>query len=439
MYEIICSEMTTYSNLEPLMIDFMDIMNNYNKAIIIFEYFTGYYYVNDVAQKIFSYPMNENNIESFIDAVDFSEASVLKQSKKIDFELLNIKVGVSFKQIIGQDTIKYIMCTLEDVVYIHDVEKEQSLDEMILKDIIGESSVISSLKHKIKKVSITDSTVLLMGETGTGKELFAKTIHRISNRKNNPFVAINCGAIPDTLIESELFGYEKGAFTGADLKGKVGKFEQANGGTIFLDEIENMSNLLQMKLLRVLEDRKIIRVGGMKEIPIDIRIIAATNYNLYEMVKKNEFRKDLYYRLNIVKLNIPDLKERHEDILLLSRHFIRIFSNKMKKKVFDLSEEVKAIFLGYSWEGNVRELRNSIEYAMNFEDSNYISKINLPEQFTSDVIEVNTEPVFKTIADLEREQIERALNHFGWDDKGRQRAAEVLGISRSSIYRKISK
>ena len=207
------------------------------------------------------------------------------------------------------------------------------------------------------------------------------------------------------MIESEVFGYEKGAFTGANQKGKPGKFEQANGGVIFLDEIENMSTFLQMKLLRVLEDRKVTRVGGLDEIPLDIRIVAATNYNLKEMIDKGQFRKDLYFRLNIVKLNIPSLKERGNDILLLSKYFIRILSNKMKKEILGLSQEVAEIFLNHEWEGNVRELRNTIEYALNFEESNYITRENLPEQFFINNTDIKTDMKFKTIDELEREQL----------------------------------
>ncbi|WP_432405094.1 sigma-54 interaction domain-containing protein [Wukongibacter sp. M2B1] len=431
---IISSAMPEFNNLDPLMIDFMDIMNNYNKAIMIFERMTGHVYINDVSQNVFAYPIHNEIILSLLNT-----ESNMKPQKAVHLRALNIKVDISYKHIKEKNQVKYTICTLDKVIPIHDEMIEHHVDETILNEMIGESPVITMLKKKIKKVARTDSTVLLMGETGTGKEMFAKTIHRVSPRNQSPFIAINCGAIPDSLIESELFGYEKGAFTGANQKGKLGKFEQASGGTVFLDEIENMSVLLQMKLLRVLEDRKVTRVGGVEEIPIDVRIIAATNYNLVEMIAKEEFRKDLYYRLNIVKLNIPNLKERHDDILLLSKHFIRIFCSKMRKEVLGLSKDVRDIFLNHPWEGNVRELRNTIEYAMNFEDSNYITKLNLPEQFMDESILFDREPTFKTIAEVEREYIERALNYFGWDDKGRIKAAEALGISRSSIYRKISK
>lgn len=291
----------------------------------------------------------------------------------------------------------------------------------------------------VKKAAKSDSTILIVGETGTGKEMFAKTIHRLSDRGGHPFVAINCGAIPDALIESELFGYDKGSFTGADTKGKIGKFEYGDKGTVFLDEIENMSVLLQMKLLRVLEERSLIRVGGLEEIPIDVRVLAATNTDLKSMVDRGEFRRDLYYRLNIIKLEVPKLSDREGDVLLLSQHFIKMFAIKMKKNVTGLSDEVVKLFLNQRWEGNVRELRNIIEYAMNFEETQHIERDSLPDHFFLNASDTGKIPSFRTLAEIERDEIERALNYFGWDDKGKVQVAKVLNISRSSIYRKVLK
>ncbi|CAH2212111.1 sigma-54 interaction domain-containing protein [Tepidibacter aestuarii] len=439
MYNIIYARDKEYSNMNPLISDYINIMNSYNKGILIFELFTDKVYINEVIEKIFEINKDNQKITNFMNKIRKDEILLNNTEEEIYINDFNTKIRVSLKKIKEKKEIKYIICTIEEVFLSNELNDHNKMDEMILKDIIGNSKEIVELKKKIKKASKTDSTILLMGESGTGKEVFAKAIHRISTRSDKPFVAINCGAIPDTLIESEIFGYEKGAFTGANQKGKQGKFEQANGGTIFLDEIENMSTFLQMKLLRVLEDRKVTRVGGLDEIPLDIRIIAATNYNLKEMVNKGQFRKDLYFRLNIVKLNIPNLKERSNDILLLSKHFIRIFSNKMKKEILGLSEEVAEIFLNYEWEGNVRELRNTIEYAMNFEESSYITKENLPEQFFSNNTNIKTDMKFKTIEELEQKAIERALDYFGWDEQGKQKASEVLGISRSSIYRKVNK
>lgn len=438
MHNIICCTNEVHFNMNPLIIDYIDIMNSYNKGILIFELSNNNIYINQNIEDVFEFNKGDEKINTFINKIMQNEIPFNGTQKEIYINNFNMRIRLILKNIKEKKEIKYIICTLEDVKLLNESNNCIKVDEIILKDIIGESKAVIELKKKIKKAAKTDSTILLMGDSGTGKEVFAKTIHRVSSRKDKPFIAINCGAIPDTLIESEIFGYEKGAFTGANQKGKPGKFEQANGGTIFLDEIENMSTFLQMKLLRVLEDRTAIRVGGLEEISLDVRIIAATNYNLEEMVSKGKFRKDLYYRLNIVKLNIPFLKERGNDILLLSKYFIRIFSKKMRKEMFDLSEDVKQIFLNYEWKGNVRELRNTIEYAMNFEESNYITKSNLPEQFFSNNIGFENNRQFKTIAELQKEAIEKALDYFGWDENGRQKAAEVLGISRSSIYRKVS-
>lgn len=226
-----------------------------------------------------------------------------------------------------------------------------------------------------------DSSVLLVGETGTGKELFARAIHTESRRKEHPFITINCGAIPESLIESELFGYEKGAFTGASNSGKHGKFYLADKGTIFLDEVETMPLYLQQKLLRVIENQVIERIGGGKSIPINVRIVAATNVHLDEMVEKGSFREDLFHRLNVVTLFIPPLRERGNDVLVLAQHFIEKFAGRFNKRILGLSEEVEEIFLNYSWDGNVRELQNTIEYAINMEQSNYINEENLPFKF----------------------------------------------------------
>lgn len=431
------SKSNAYLNLDPMLLNFMEIMNNYSKPVLLKEHASDHYFLNELAAKVFAFPIEERYILEFINKIDFNDFEAGKSQQAFFLETLNLDIKASLKQIVEDHTSKYTICTLEDMKNRAPKVTLSQPKDVLFKNIVGESQAIQGVKDKIKKVAKTNSSVLLVGETGVGKEMFAKAIHRMSERRDKPFVAINCGAIPDTLIESELFGYEKGAFTGANQQGKIGKFEQASGGTIFLDEVENMSMFLQMKLLRVLEDRKVMRVGSNKEMPIDVRIISATNNNLMTMIQEESFRLDLYYRLNIVKLNIPSLNERQDDIILLSYHFIKIFSVAMHKEIVDLSSEVKNIFRNHHWPGNVRELRNTIEYAMNFEESNMITKQSLPETFTGGQVDAPVNSHFKTIAEVERDYIEKALNYYGWDDKGRLKAAEVLGISRSSIYRKI--
>ena len=235
-------------------------------------------------------------------------------------------------------------------------------------DIQGVSPVIASLKQKLGRTALTSSTVLIRGESGTGKELFAHAVHSASNRALRPFIAINCSAIPESLLESELFGYDEGAFTGAKKDGKPGKFELARGGTIFLDEIGDMPLHLQSKLLRVLESLSIERLGGTEPITIDVRIIAATHRNLEEMIERREFREDLYYRLNVIPVLVPPLRERPEDIPVLIEHFLNIYCKKLERDPQEFDPWARTILNNYSWPGNVRELQNTIEYAINMSE-----------------------------------------------------------------------
>lgn len=313
---------------------------------------------------------------------------------------------------------------------------------MDFNDIIGESKAIREVKARAAKVARSNSTVLILGESGTGKEVFARAIHSAGAHGHKPFVAINCGAIPENLLESELFGYEEGAFTGARRGGKPGKFELANGGTLFLDEIANMSLYLQAKLLRVLQERQVERVGGTQVIPVDIRVIAATNKDLQEMVRRGRFREDLYYRLSVIPLVIPPLRERREDIPLLLEYYMRRFAKLLGKNIKGFSEEAMKICLEYSWPGNVRELINAVEYAINLEEGPLILPESLPPRLRQKKekipLPVNSLEV-KPLEQLEKEAISRALEIYGWSEEGKKRAAEALGISRATIYRKINK
>lgn len=314
---------------------------------------------------------------------------------------------------------------------------------MDFNDIIGISKAIREVKDKASKIARSNSTVLIVGESGTGKEIFARAIHTASTHSHKPFVPINCGAIPEHLLESELFGYEEGAFTGARRGGKPGKFELANGGTIFLDEIGNMSLYLQAKLLRVLQERQIERVGSTQVIPVDIRVIAATNSDLQDMVRRGRFREDLYYRLSVIPLVIPSLRERREDIPLLLEHYMRRFAGLMGKKIEGFSEEAMKLCMEYPWPGNIRELINAVEYAITLEEGQLIMPESLPTRMR-DGKEKRSMPVsahneIKPLEQLEREAISRALEVYGWTEEGKKQAAKMLGISRATIYRKISK
>ncbi|MEW6275997.1 MAG: sigma 54-interacting transcriptional regulator [Bacillota bacterium] len=324
-------------------------------------------------------------------------------------------------------------------------------------DIQTRNEPLLEIKSRLSRAALTDSTILICGESGTGKELFAQAIHNASYRAGGPFVAINCSAIPESLLESELFGYEEGAFTGARKGGKPGKFELARGGTLFLDEIGDMPLHLQSKLLRVLENRCIERVGGTKSIPIDVRIVAATNRNLEEMVERREFRGDLFYRLNVIPVLIPPLRERREDIPLLIDHFLTKYSLKMNRSRQELAGEALELLTAHHWPGNVRELQNAIEYAINMsEPGQKIGVEHLPRRIFAASAE--TETIENTnggekknpdkesqppktgkskLKEMEVKAIREALDRFGNSTEGKEKAARYLGISRATLYRRL--
>lgn len=305
--------------------------------------------------------------------------------------------------------------------------------------ILGESSEILDIKKKVKKISKYFSTVLITGESGTGKELFARAIHEESPRRDNHFVPINCAAIPDTLLESELFGYSKGAFTGADPHGKIGKIELANKGTLFLDEIGDMPLYLQAKLLRVLEQRKITKLGSNKPVSVDIRVIAATNKDLEELIKHKQFRKDLYYRLNVIPLQLPPLRERVGDIRLLTIFFINKFSKLFNKEIIMVEEEVWEYFNQYKWPGNIRELQNTIEYMVNMaEHQGVLCYTMLPAAILDNQDYYNNTNYFN-LELIEKRTIKRALDLHGdsWEEK--KKVADKLGIGIATLYRKLKK
>lgn len=312
-------------------------------------------------------------------------------------------------------------------------------------DIIGNNvDFIRALKDA-KKSAKMDSSVLIFGETGTGKELFAQSIHSASGRKLMPFIAQNCAAIPDSLLEGILFGSVKGSFTGAE--NRPGLFEQASGGTLFLDEINSMSPELQAKLLRVLQESYIRRIGGQKDIKIDVRIIAATNTDPQVLLKSNTFRKDLYYRINVVGVSLPTLNQRKDDIIELSEHFINEFNKKFKKDVWMLSENVMDLFQNYNWEGNIRELRNIIESSMNFvDDEHVIKKEHLPPHFIdkigNNIIHSHCsrfkdyEKLPNYLSDIERDIV---ISTFKISDFNITVTARKLGISRQNLQYKLKK
>ena len=305
--------------------------------------------------------------------------------------------------------------------------------------IIGESQDLERVKEEARMAAESPSTVLIQGESGTGKELFARAIHFQGSRGRAPFIPINCAAIPEQLLESELFGYEEGAFTGAKRGGKAGKFELANKGTIFLDEIGDMPLHLQAKLLRVLQESAIEKIGGTEYIPIDVRIIAATNKNLEQKVIEGEFREDLYYRLNVIPLNIPPLRDRMEDIDILVDSLLKKCNRKLGKRIDAIGAEALRILRNYPWPGNVRELENTIEYAVNMCSGNEISEEDFPKRLKAeeDIEQDRVHGKIMTIQELESREIKKALRFCEGSKQPIDQAAELLGISRATLYRKI--
>lgn len=302
------------------------------------------------------------------------------------------------------------------------------------KVIIGRSSGMRKVAKLVKKVAPTDSTVLVYGETGVGKELVANAIHRQSDRRNKPFVVVDCGALVETLFESELFGHVKGAFTGA-IETKHGKFELANGGTIFLDEISNVGSNIQAKLLRVIQEREVVKVGSVQKIEVDVRIIAATNKDLAEEIRAGRFREDLFYRLNVVPINLPPLRERKEDIPALVQYFLKKFNEKRKTNVAGMSEEAMRLLKTYDWPGNVRELENAIERAVIIAEGSVIQPDDLLYPALTSNVDSEHAPKGR-LADMENEEIGKALERFN-GHKGK--AAEYLGINRKTLREKIRK
>jgi len=304
------------------------------------------------------------------------------------------------------------------------------IDELnLLHQIVGTSAATRRLLEQVAMVSASDTTVLIRGESGTGKELIARAIHANSARRYMPIVVVNCGALSEGVLESELFGHEKGAFTGAQYRRK-GKFEMADGGTLFLDEIGDISLKTQVDLLRVLEEKKIFRVGGNVEIPINFRLIAATNKNLETMNAEGKFREDLYYRINVFSITIPPLRERREDIPLLADHFLKKFGRSMNRPVIRLSQSAREVLTNYDWPGNVRELQNAIERAVLVCKGQSIEAEDLP-------LSINHENgAARSLAEIEKKHIKRTLEETGWNI---YRAARLLEIDRVTLYNRIKK
>ncbi len=328
-----------------------------------------------------------------------------------------------------------------------DQESLPVIEEMRGFGIIGQSKSVIQAFTRAQKAAKSNANILIEGESGTGKEIFSQAVHSMGKRSGGPFIKLNCAEIPETLLESELFGYEKGAFTGAG-KRKLGKFEMANAGTIFLDEISEMSLSLQSKMLRVIEDKTITRVGGLENIPIDVRILSATNRDLWQHVSRKQFREDLYYRLNVIYFRLPPLRERRDDIPLLIDYFIKIYAKRENVIIRSIDDEVIRLLVSLSWSGNVRQLENVIHHAIIMTYDDRISLEDIPENIYSSIPAgaihsvdgyVKKDNVIITDIDLnemEKTQILKALEQSRWRIS---EAAEILGIHRNTLRQKINK
>lgn len=343
--------------------------------------------------------------------------------KPVEFDELLVKI---------RRLIEHKQLTVENQILRRDIQRQFDF-----ANIVGKSPAMRSVFEMIRKVAKTDGTVLITGKSGTGKELVARAIHFNSPRNAKPFIAVNCGAIPETLIESELFGHKKGAFTGA-VADKQGFFKATDGGTLFLDEISEMPLQLQVKLLRAIEQKEFIPVGFSSPISVNVRLLASTNQNLLEEVKAGRFREDLYYRLNVVEIKLPSLAERHEDIPLLVQHFLEKYRKEMRKDIKGVDNEMMRLLMNHEWKGEVRELENIIERAVIFCDGETITLKELPEifeqapggrsSFDSEL------PLKDAMGDFEKEYILNTLKRFDFD---KEKTAKVLNISLSSLYRKM--
>ncbi len=385
--------------------------------------------------------------------------SVIRSGKKLlrikrrvgDVEyIVNMAPIIEGKEIIGGISI------LNEINDIYKLTEELNKSNMMIKklethmkrmgkakysfdDII--SGDISSLETKnlAKRIAKKGSHVLITGESGTGKELYANAIHNASNRQQGPFIAVNCATFEGNLLESELFGYEEGAFTGAKKGGKIGLFEVATGGTLFLDEISEMNYGLQAKLLRVLQEESIRRIGGLNEIPIDVRIICATNKSLEKMVEENQFRKDLYYRIAVFPINVLPLRSRREDIPLLAEKFAENITSNIHREL-KLTEDVMRLLYNYDWPGNIRELKNTIEFAFNMTDEDKIRPEHLPKIIQSEGVKkelMRLKTLDEIIKEVELAEIKKAIYLYGDTVEGKRKAAEVLGISLATLYNKL--
>ena len=426
------------------------ILENINKGVIIKD-------KNNIILSINEIAINKLNIDfeytgKTIKLINQNDYLMNEEIFKLIIENREFNVVGKEISLTSFDNRENSAFIFEDIKKINEniIEITNNGNVISLNDIYGNSIATNRLKENILKVANTNSTVLITGESGTGKELVARSLHSHSNRKDKPFVVINCSAIPDSLLESELFGYVKGAFTGANNNGRMGKFELANTGVIFLDEIGDMPLYLQAKILRVIQEKKIERIGSNKSIDLDIRIIAATNVDLEQKIREKKFRNDLYYRLNVIPIKLLPLRERKEDIIPIVEKLIRKYNHIAHKNINSIDNKVVDSLLSYDWPGNVRELENIIELMINMStDSNTLTYSLLPENILTPIennsldlphiFSTNFNEELENFEEIEKNYIVKALKKYGNTTIGKKIISDKMNIGLTTLYRKLKK
>ncbi|SFR06171.1 sigma-54 interaction domain-containing protein [Desulfoscipio geothermicus] len=437
------------------------VLNSVQEAVEVADKLGVIKYVNPAFTRITGIPAEERIGKNVLEiSPDGALAMALRTGKMVSGH--RTRVGGSNAEVISNASPIVVDGSLEGavVVFQHFTDVMKLMDELrkrttmieslndkfgqvttckyTFADILGNNPELKKCIQVAERAAQSNTTVLLLGESGTGKELFAHAIHYASSRREKPFIKVNCAAIPENLLESEFFGYAKGAFTGA-VKSKIGKFELANGGTIFLDEIGDMNLSLQGKLLRVLQEMEFERVGGNQTIHVDVRVIAATNRNLRDLIRTGKFREDLYYRLNVVEVTIPPLRVRKEDLPALVNHLIVKLNRKLGKKVQRLSRDAEEVLYSYDWPGNVRELENVVERVMVTVDEEILTKKNFIQHVSQFKPVPETDVELIPIDRMEQILIQKALMKFGNSVEGKRRAAQALNISLATLYNKIKR
>ena len=443
------TEFTT--DFEQVYAQFLGVMETIPLGTFVTDSQTNIIHVNDAALKIFNIKEHDvigQKLDKYLNTGNLFEKMLEQGKETMDEEMVFTMPSGTIRcevivSLVKRSLYDYagLVIKFKNVEYMNTFKKSKNEYKAYFQfgDIIGESHAIKEALRLSKIAARSMSNVLILGESGTGKELFAQAIHNHSPRREGPFIAVNCGALPQGLIESELFGYEGGAFTGSKKEGQPGKFELANGGTLFLDEIGDMPLYEQTRLLRVLQNKEVVRVGGKHVIPVNVRILTATNHDIEKQVLENKFRKDLFYRINVFSISIPPLRERVEDIVPLCEVFIKKYRIKLNKNIKGIHPQALEVLLAHTWVGNIRELENIIERAINIARGNEITLDDLPSNFFQETREdgVNANSTNETFTPsqlMERNFIISAMKKHGGNIS---KVSIAIGLSRRTLYRKM--